>query len=80
MHTLLVENRARELNREVYQNPDSYRSLFSSEKVLDNAADDLEMIAVSKRSMRLLPQKEAVRIDLEPCKKVDQALGKDFVC
>ena len=64
------------MNREVYQNPDSDCSLFSSEKVFDNAADDLKMITVSKRSMRLLPQKEAVRIDLEPFKKVTKLLAK----
>ena len=34
------------------------------ERIFDNAADDLETIAVSKRSMGLLPQKEVVRTDL----------------
>ena len=51
IHTLLVETRARDLDGEVYQDPDSDRYLVPSETVFDNAADDLETIAVSKRSM-----------------------------
>ena len=66
IHTLLVENRARDLDREVYQDPDSDRYLIPSERVFDNAAEDLETIAVSKRSISLLPQKEVVRTDLQP--------------
>ena len=66
IHTLLVETRARDLDREVYQDPDSDRYLVPSERVFDNAADDLETIAVSKCSLSLLPQKEAVRTDLQP--------------
>ena len=64
IHTLLVESRARDLDREMYQDPDSDRYLIPSEKVFGNAADDLETIAVSKRSISLLPQKEEVRTDL----------------
>ena len=60
IHTLLGETRARDSDKEVYQDPDSDRYLISSEKVLDSAADELEMIAVSRRSMNLLPQKETV--------------------
>ena len=55
--TLLVKTRARNLEREVYQDPDSDRYLIPGERVFDNAADDLETIAVSKRSISLLPQK-----------------------
>ena len=66
IHTLLVETRARDLDREVYQDPDSDRYLIPDERVFDNAADDLETIAVSKRSISLLPQKEVVRSDLQP--------------
>ena len=58
IHTLLVETRARVLDREVYQDPDSDRYLIPSERVFDNASDDLETIAVSKRSISLLLQKE----------------------
>ena len=45
IHTLLVETRARNLDREVYQDPDSDRYLIPSESVFDNAADDLETIS-----------------------------------
>ena len=57
IHTLLVDTQARDLNREVYQNPDSDRYLIPGERVFDNAAYDLEIIALSKRSISLLPQK-----------------------
>ena len=55
IHTLLVENRARNLDMEVYQDPDSDRYLTPGERVFDNAVDDLETIALSKRSISLLP-------------------------
>ena len=76
IHTLLVETRARDLDREIYQNPDSDRYLIPGERVFDNAADDLETIAVSKRSMSLLPQKEVVRTDLQPFEQETQPLAK----
>ena len=76
IHTLLVETRARDLDREVYQDPDSDRYLIPSERVFDNAADDLETIAVSKRSISLLPQKEVVRTDLQPFKQETKPLAK----
>ena len=76
IHTLLVETRAKDLDREVYQDPDSDRYLTRSERVFNNAADDLETIAVSKRSIRLLPQKEVVRTDLQPFKQETQPLAK----
>ena len=65
IHTFIVETRARDLDREVYHDSDSDRNLVPSETVFDNAADDLETIAVSKRSMNLLPQKKVVGIDLQ---------------
>ena len=76
IHTLLVETRARDLDREVYQDPDSDGYLIPSERVFDNAADDLETIAVSKRSISPLPQKEVVRTDLQPFKQETQPLAK----
>ena len=76
IHTLLVETRARDLDREVYQDPDSDRYLIPVERVFDNAADDLETIAVSKRSISLLPQKEVVRTDLQPFEQETQPLAK----
>ena len=73
--TLLVETRVRDLDREVYHGPDNDRYLIHSEIVFDNAADNLEMIAVSKRSMSLLPQKEAVRIDIQLFKHETEPLA-----
>ena len=43
---------------------------------MNNAADDLETIAVSKRSISLLPQKEVVRTDIQPFKQETQPLVK----
>ena len=76
IHTLLVETRAKDLDREVYQDPDSDRYLIPGERVFDNAADDLETKAVSKRSMSLLPQKDVVRTDLQPFEQETQPLAK----
>ena len=61
IHTLLVETRARDLDRELHQDLDSDRYLLRSDTVFDNAADDLETLAISKRSISLLPQKEVIR-------------------
>ena len=76
IHTLLLETRARDLDKEVYQDSDSDRYLIPGERVFDNAADDLETIAVSKRSISLLPQKEVVSTDLQPLKQETQPLVK----
>ena len=73
---LLVETQARDLDREVYQDPDGDRFLVPSETVFDKAADDVETIAISKRSMSLLPQKEAVRTDLQPFRQETESLAK----
>ena len=56
IHTLLRKTRARDLDREVYQDPDSDRYLIPGERVFDNAADDLGTIAVSKLLISLLPK------------------------
>ena len=71
-----METRARDLDREIFQDPDSDRYLIASERVFDNAADDLETIAFSKRSICLLPQKEVVRTDLQPFRQETQPLAK----
>ena len=76
IHTLLVETRARNLDRELTLDPDSDRYLIPGERVFDNAADDLETKAVSKRSISLLPQKEVVRTDLQPFEQETQPLAK----
>ena len=65
IHLPLVETLV-DLDREVYQDPDSDRYLIPGERPSDNAADDLELIAVSKRLISLLPQKGVVRNDLQP--------------
>ena len=71
-----METRPRDLDREVYQDPDSDRYLLPGERVFDNAADDLETIAVTKLSISLLPQKEVVRTDLQPFEQETQPLVK----
>ena len=76
IHTLLEETRARDLDREIYQDRDSDRYMVPIERVFDNAADDLETIAASRRSMKLLPQKEVVRTDLEPFRQETEPLAK----
>ena len=76
IHTILVKTRTMELDREIYQDPDSDRYLVPIGKFFDNAADDLVVIAVSKRSMSLLPQKEAVTTDLKPFKQETEPLAK----
>ena len=76
IHTLLVETRPRDLDREVYQDPENDRYLVLSERVFENAADDLETIAVSKRWINLLPQKEAVRTNLQPFRLETEPLAK----
>ena len=70
-----METRANNLDREVYQDPDTYRYLIPGERVFDNAADDLETMAVSKRSISLLSQKEVVRTDLQPFEQETQPLA-----
>ena len=50
-----MEFKARNLDRELHQDPEGDRFISSSELVQDN---ELEMIAVSKRSVSLLPQYE----------------------
>ena len=42
IHALLVETRARDLDKEVHQDPDSDCYLIPGERVFDKAADDLE--------------------------------------
>ena len=60
------------------KDPNSDRYLFPSEEAFDNAADDLEIIAVSKCSIDLLPQKEAVRTNLQPFEQETEPLAKGW--
>ena len=73
-----METQARDLDIEVYQDPGSDRYLVPSETHFDKAADDLETIAVSKQSMKLLQQKEVVRTDLQPFRQETEPLAKKF--
>ena len=67
IHSLLVDWKQRGLDRETHQDPDRDRYTSDEEgTVIDNAADELELIAVSKRSTRLLPHGTVVRTNLEP--------------
>ena len=67
IHSLLVDWKQRELDREMHQGPDRDRYTSDEEgTVVDNGADELELIAVSKRPTRLLPHGTVVRTHLEP--------------
>ena len=67
IHSLLVEWKQRGLDRKMHQDPDRDRYTSDAEgTVVDNAADELELIAVSKRPTRLLLHGTVVRTNLEP--------------
>ena len=67
IHYLLVEWKQRGLDREMH--PDPERDRYTSDEegtIVDNAADELELIAGLKRPTRLLPHSTVVRTNLEP--------------
>ena len=67
---LLVEWKQRGLDREMHQDPDRDRYTSDEEgTVVDNAADELELKAVSKSPTRLLSHATVVRTNLEPLKQ-----------
>ena len=67
IHSLLVDWKQRGLDREMHQDPDRDRYTSDEEgTVVDNAADELELIAASKRPTRLLSHGTVVRTNLEP--------------
>ena len=67
IHSLLVEWKQRGLDREMHQDADRDRYTSDEEgTVFDKAADELELIAVSKRPTRLLAHATVVRTNLEP--------------
>ena len=67
IHSLLVDWKQRGRDRETHQDPDRDRYTSDEEgTVVDNAADELELIAVSKRPIRLLPHGTVVRTNLKP--------------
>ena len=67
IHSLLVEWKQRGLDRKMHQDGDRDRYTSDEEgTAVDNAADELELIAASKLSTRLLPHDTVVRTNLEP--------------
>ena len=67
IHYLLVEWEQRGVDREMHQDPDRDRYTSDDEgTVEDNAAEERELIAVSKRPNRLLPHGTVVCTNLEP--------------
>ena len=77
-HSLLVEWKQRGLDREMHQDPNRDRYTSDEEgTVVDNAADELDLIAVSKRSTRLLPHATVVRTNLRARRDIFE---KDIVC
>ena len=77
IHSLLVDWKQRGLDREMHQDPDRDRYTSDGEgTVVDNAADELELIAVSKRPTRLLPHGTVVRTKLEPSVQEATPLNK----
>ena len=77
IHSLLVDWKQRRLDRETHQDPDRDRYTSDEEgTVVDNAADELELIAVSKRPTRLLPHGTVVRTNLEPSVQEATSLKK----
>ena len=76
-HSLLVEWKQRGLDREMHQDPDKDRYTSDEEgTVVDNAADEPEMLAMSKRPTRLLPRATVVRTSLEPLEQEVTPLRK----
>ena len=64
--SLLVEWKQRGLDREMHQDPDRDRYTSDEEgTVVDNATDELELVAVSKLPTRLLPEAAVFRANLE---------------
>ena len=77
---MLVEWKQRGLDREIHQNPDRDRYTSDEEgTVVDNAADEYELIAVSKRPTRLLPHVTVVRTNFEPLEQDATPLKRNSV-
>ena len=65
--SLLVESKQRGLDREMHQ--DSDRDSYTSDEEdteVDLAADEFELIALSKRPTRLNPHATVIRTNLNP--------------
>ena len=65
-HSLLVEWKEGGMDRVMYQDPDNDRYTSDDGAIIfDHAADELDLIAVSKSPTRLLPHAAVVRTNLE---------------
>ena len=79
IYSLLVDWEKRGLDREMHRDPDRDRYTSDEEStVVDNAGDELELIAVSKRPTKLLPHGTVVRTNLEP--SVQEATPLNKIC
>ena len=77
IHSLLVEWKQRGLDKEMHQDSDKDRYISDEEStVVDNAEDELELIALSKRPTKLLPHDTVVRTNLEPLEQDATPLKK----
>ena len=66
IQSLLVDWKQRGLDKEMHQDPDRDRYTSDEEgTVMDNAADELKLIAISKRPTTLLPHGTVVGTNLE---------------
>ena len=66
IHSLLVDWKRRGLDGEMHQDPDRDRYTSDEEDtVVENAADELDLIAVSKHPTKLLPHATVVRAKME---------------
>ena len=67
--------------REMHQEPEKNRYTSDEEgTAVDNATDNLELIALSKRPTRLLPHGTVVRTNLEPSVQEVKHLKKICTC
>ena len=80
IQSLLVEWKQRGLDREMHQDPDRDRYTSNEEgTVVDDATDELELKAVSKRPTRTLPHATVVRTNREPLEQDATPLKNDGV-
>ena len=80
IHSRLVDWEGAGLDREMHQDPDRDR-YTSDEKgtVVDNAADELELLAVLKRLTKMILHATVVRTNLETLEQ-EATTSKKMVC
>ena len=77
IHSWLVDWEGAGLDREMHQDPD--RDTYTSDEkgtVVDNAADELELLAVLKRPTKMILHATVVRTNLEPLEQEATTLKK----